>query len=518
MMGLISALSGGGDYTLFYGFHDVNGKLSWRPDARNRWSVSFYQGDDYLNYRYRHSNGKDREKARLSNVWGNWLLSTQWSRVHGSHLYSTQNLSMVKYRLKNAQSYVRKDSKEEFKFDRDFRSAVSDISYKWDFKSELKRYWSLDFGVQSSYYRHQPNRFEITNALVSYNEKPIHSLESVLYAENKVTIWNRLQLRMGARGVNYSTSDFSTYRIEPRTAIDLHFAKNHSFNLSYMVANQFSHLLFTQGEMMSNEVWVPASKTILPASSTQISGGWNGSFKDDLYQVEIAAYHKELTDVATYKKGYSSLMGDLNWRNKVESGGSGEAYGIEFYLKKSKGLWNGFIGYSWSRAFRKFEHLNKGKSYVFEYDRPHNLSLNVNRKLSGKLTFSGSWTFQSGLPFTPVIGRQMIPALIELEDEPYYYEAFIYGEKNSARMRYYHRLDLGLNYITKTKKGHKAQWTFAIYNAYNRKNPYSYMFTNEITENNILTTDIFGGELDSFALYQISYFPFILTASYKVYF
>ena len=47
-----------------------------------------------------------------------------------------------------------------------------------------------------------------------------------------------------------------------------------------------------------------------------------------------------------------------------------------------------------------------------------------------------------------------------------YYEA-----RNNYRMRDYHRLDLGVDFI-KHKKWGERTWNISIYNAYNRMNPF----------------------------------------------
>jgi hypothetical protein len=240
-----------------------------------------------------------------------------------------------------------------------------------------------------------------------------------------------------------------------------------------------------------------------------------------MFDAEVSGYHKTLTNISTYAEGYSSLMGDGAWRTKVESGGEGRAYGAEAFIRKNQGKWTGFLGYSWSKAFRRYNRINDGVEYVFEYDRPHSLSMNISRKLNQNLTLSASWVFQSGLPFTPVIGRQNVPELRLLTDEePDYYEAFVYGERNSARMKSYHRLDLALHYCTYTRYGNKAQWTFAVYNAYNRKNPFSYVYTHDTSMEGSVPTPFFSGRntYEPFTLYQASFFPVIPTVSYKVFF
>jgi len=518
LLALASKISGGGDYILSYGFHDVNGKFTWRPDTQNTLSVNLYQGDDYINWWYYNSSNSGSERARLSNVWGNWLLSARWNRVHSPSLYSTQSLSYVRYRLKNNQNYSNTDPDLKFEFKRNFTSIVQDISHKWDLKAELHENLGVDFGVHTAYLRYNPNNIYISNNPAATSQPTINTLEPSVYSEAKLEFPKILSLRLGARAAGYVSEQYSTFRVEPRANLNINIGENHTLNASYMVTNQFSHLLFTQGEIMSNEVWVPTGDGISPASTQQVSGGWRGFFGKGMWDIEVSAYHKTLSNIATYREGYTSLMGDGNWRNKVETGGEGEAYGVELFVRKTRGKWTGFLGYSWSRSTRKYPNINSGKQYLFDYDRPHNLSLTLNRKISDKMSLSALWVVQSGLPFTPVYGRAYVPSLTRLGNDTYYYEAFIYGERNSERMRFYHRLDLALNYTTQTKYGNKAQWTFAVYNAYNRQNPYSYMFTHDTEQHNSRIPQLDYNHAEPYSLYQLSFFPILPTISYKVFF
>jgi hypothetical protein len=53
----------------------------------------------------------------------------------------------------------------------------------------------------------------------------------------------------------------------------------------------------------------------------------------------------------------------------------------------------------------------------------------------------------------------------------YSYNIQYYGAKNSYRMAAYHRLDIGINFVKEKKWGVRT-WSFGLYNAYNRKNPF----------------------------------------------
>lgn len=517
LMALASKIAEGG-YIVSYGFHDVNGKFTWRPDERNTLSLNLYQGDDYLNFWMNQSTSMATEKSRMGNFWGNWLVSARWNHVHSPKLYSTQSLSYVRYRLNDRQKYSYKGVDDSYGYSKKFHSSVQDISYKLGFRYEMLSRWTIDFGAQSSFLQHRPNSIFLSGSAEPKTETVVNSIESAIFAENRFSILGVIDLRIGARGVGYTTKGLTKFDIEPRASADITLTRNHNINLSYMGINQYSHLLFTAGNIMSNEVWVPAEKDIKPAHSEQVSVGWRGLFAKGMFDAEVNLYHKTLSELSTYREGYTNLMGDGNWRSKIESGGKGEAYGAELFLRKNYGDWTGFLSYTWSKATRKYENINAGKEFVFDYDRPHCASISLSRKLSEKLQLSAAWVFQTGLPFTPVIGRHITPSLQYDEDaNPFYYEAFIYGERNSARMSHYHRLDIALHYTTRTKKyGYKAQWSFAVYNAYNRRNPYYYYFNHNASSEIYVPSPYW--EYQPLSLYQISYFPIIPSVSYKLFF
>jgi hypothetical protein len=289
-----------------------------------------------------------------------------------------------------------------------------------------------------------------------------------------------------------------------------------TLNLTWQQVNQYAHLAFTSGSIMNNEIWIPADENIAPSNSTQYSVGWKGQFFDNVIESELNLYYKELNNLATYKEGYNNLMGDGGWRSKIETGGSGTAKGVELLVRKVIGKWTGFMGYTYSNATRQFPGINKGKEYVFDYDRPHSFSINVNRKLNEKWSFNASWVYQTGLPYTSVLGRQLTPTTeVDEEGNPQYVEAFIYGERNSSRMKDYHRLDIGATLTTKTKHGRKAQWNFSVYNVYNRHNPSSYYYATQ--KDGSMNYD-YTGNYKPLNQYQISIFTIIPSVSYKVFF
>jgi hypothetical protein len=517
LMYLFTRLSDANDFIMGYGFHDLNGKFTWRPDDRNSLHLNLYQGDDYLNYWTEHKTSAGHDNSGMHNVWGNWLASGRWNRVLSPRIFMTNTLSYSRYRLSFSQSYSETDSIKRPIFDWKYLSSVTDFTLRSILKVQVLKGWSLETGLQASMLNHIPNFTEQSNLVMQPARETIRAFESALYLDNKITISDRLEANLGLRTIYYSTDAFSSLSIEPRARLNFNMTPDQMVHLSYQRVTQNEQLLFTAGSIMINEVWVPAGKDINPAKSDQVTLGWNGSFLSGGYTAELSAYYKTMNNLATYQEGYTNLMGDTGWRRKVVTGGVGRSAGLELLLRKQVGNWTGFVSYAWSGTTRQFPQINKGLEYTFDFDRPHTASLNVSHKFNEKWSVNLLWVYQTGLPYTPVLGRQLT-----LDTEPDengnfgYYEVLLYGERNSARMKDYHRLDIGATLNTLTRRNRKAIWTFSVYNLYNRHNPYYYYYN---TGSGVdFDMPQYMNEFRPLSLYQVSFFPIIPSVSYKVFF
>ncbi|MBK7132330.1 MAG: TonB-dependent receptor [Bacteroidales bacterium] len=501
-----------GDYIIAYGFHDFNGKFSWKPDNKNSLSLNFYQGDDYLNYW-----SLKKEKYRMGDIWGNWLISAKYNKIVSPRLFSSSNISFTRYRLKEFMNYTLQEPDTSTTHRQSYKSAVRDLSFRSALKFTVSESWFADFGIQSSWLSLIPNETYNSTQAVQYPTEPVNSLETAIYADNKFILKDKWSVTPGFRFINHLTRGFPDLSFEPRLNADLRFSENHSISFSYMKVSQYSHLVFTTGSIWNNEVWIPSGKKIPPAKSDQLTIGWNGSFMSGKFSSELSLYYKDMYNLSTYKDGYTSLMGDENWISKVETGGKGRSTGIEVLVKKNSGNWTGFISYVYSLTTRQFPNINDGKQYMFDYNRPNNLSLNLNRKIGDNLNLNLVWVYQSGLPYTQAIGRQYIPSVTnDMEGADFYYEGLIYGERNGARMKDYHRLDIGLTWSHYNRRYNKVDWNFSIYNLYNRHNPVFYYYNTDKSMD--LYNPQWNHDFKPLSLYQLSLFPIMPSVSYKVYF
>ena len=507
----ISQELGGQDYNMAYGFHDINAKYTWAPDAKNSFAFNVYEGDDYMRIWKNNEENGDIERNSIGNIWGNLLVSGQWNSAVSSRLFMANTLSFTQYRLKNNMKAYLRNSIDTTDFFVKTSSRVSDLSLRSDWKLFVGNAYTLEYGLQGSYLTYRPNHFTS-----SFSEASLPDISSVrdnaFYLDNKLKLGSWFIGSIGLRLNSFVNSGYHHFAWEPRMNLSFGIGGS-TLNLTAMRVTQNAHLMMTPGSIMNNEVWIPADARIKPATSDQASVGWQRSFWQGHVDVEIDAYYKLLRDLATYREGYSTLLGDSDWRSKVETGGKGKSYGIEMMTRFNFNRLDGYMGYTWSHTTRQFDQINNGKEYVYEYDRPHSVNINVNYQLTERWSLSALWTYQTGLPYTPVIGVQTTP-VITPEGDVDFEQTNIYGERNSARMRDYHRLDLAAKFKTKTEKGRKAEWTFSIYNVYCRQNPFYYYYGDP--KGDPLYWNQFPDEPQQ--LWQRCFFPIIPSFSYKVWF
>ena len=230
---------------------------------------------------------------------------------------------------------------------------------------------------------------------------------------------------------------------------------------SYTRMMQYIHLVANSGASLPTDIWYPSNRVVRPQRSHQVALGLSQTLGKSRYLITN-----------------------------------------ELYLEKQKGRTTGWIGYTLSWTYRRFDQINGGRWFPTRYDRRHDVSIVLLHKLWPRLHATATWVYGTGNAFSVPVGR------IFLQGQPGVRDAYvpIYTERNAFRLAPYHRLDLGLVFEFRPKQGER-DLTLSIYNAYNRRNPYFVYFEElEDKENNV--TIGFQGK-------QVSLFPIIPALTYN---
>jgi len=264
------------------------------------------------------------------------------------------------------------------------------------------------------------------------------------------------------------------YRISEHSALRLSLGTYHQ-NL-HLLSNSIS-------PFSSFEIWMPSGKNIKPQRAQQITAGFSALAPAPGLEFEAEVYYKRMQNQIEYVNHAKLLLNPLLERDLYV--GEGRAYGLELFIRRTKGKVTGWAGYTYSRVFNRFEGINNNQRYPAFYDRPHDISIFLSWQMSRKLIFSVNWIYYTGSAITtPTSFYHYNGSLVP-----------VYSEKNNDRLPDYHRLDLSLNWIFgKPHHHYQHSLNFGIYNLYNRHNPVSINFNKVKTQNGkfVIPANLYG--------------------------
>ena len=474
-------------------FYDLNAKMNFILDSKNSLYFSGYFGRDKLGIK--NSFGFD---------WGNTTGTIRLNHLFSNRLFSNTSLIYSNY------NYLI----ESLLSDNDFnvKSSIRDFNLKQDFQFTANNAHEIKFGLNAIYHTIIPGKITASQSS-SVNESQIENrngLELAAYFSDEYKITDGLNVAYGARFSDFAalgSGTFKTYdkdgnetsstsytagevvknyfNLEPRISVAYKLSDSKSIKVSFARNTQNLHLMSNSTATSPTDLYIMNSNNVKPEISDQVALGYFSNFKNDSYEFSSEIYYKNMKNQIEYRNGT-----DLRGNKNVESDllfGDGRAYGIELFLKKRFGNFNGWIGYTLAKTERQFQQINNGKWFNAKQDRTHDLSLVGIYKASKRWTLSSTFVYSTGNAITYPSGKYQLNGQT----------VFYYSEKNGYRTPAYHRLDLSATLEPKVNPNRKYQssWSFGIYNVYNRKNAYSIDFKNDPdnpSKTQAVQTSLFG--------------------------
>jgi hypothetical protein len=472
-------------------FYDINAKANYRFDDKNTLYISGYFGKDVLGLKdnFETNWGNQTATLRLNHIFNRKLF------LNTSLIYSNYNFAVNIYSNNN---------------DFSVRSKIRDFNLKEDFQYYFSHKNTLSFGINATHHNIQPGDIASSNSS-SVNPQTIQSrngVESAAYVSDEWHVTDKLNLLFGARlsafwllgpGVfnTYSANDVllssktygsgevvtNYFNPEPRFSASYAFNEQNSVKASYNRNTQNIHIISNSTSSSPTDLYVMSSNNIKPGISDQVALGFFKNSVNNQFEFSTEVYYKWLQNQIDYKNG-AQLLANQDVESQLVYG-KGRAYGLEVFLKKRYGKLNGWIGYTLSKTENSFAAINRGDYFAARHDRTHDISLVGIYKLSTRWTLSGTFVYGTGNAVTYPHGKYILSGLTTL----------YYGDRNADRLPAYSRLDLGATLDGKPHKRFHSSWTFGLYNAYNRKNPYSITFEddpNDKTRTRAVKTSLFG--------------------------
>jgi len=484
-----------------YFFYDLNAKINYQFSQKDRIYLSGYFGRDVLTFA---QPGRDFE---FTLPYGNATATFRWNHLFTEKLFF--NLSAIY----NDYQFKAGFNQEEFNFD--IFSGVRDFTAKFDFDYFPSNDHQVKTGIHATKHRLTPNIIRGSAGETAFENTATakYANEYAVYIQDdwKINPWLRVNLGLrgtffqqtgpytsGINGEVYETGEVvKTYNsLEPRIFINTSLNPNASLKAGVTSTTQYLHLVSNSSSTLPADVWVPSSEIVRPQRGWQYAAGYFQNIRRGAFEASVEAYYKSLQDQIDYRESYVD-----NSVDQVENEfvfGSGEAYGLEFFIRKNAGKLNGWFGYTLSRTDRTFPDIENGRTYPTTYDRTHDLSFVANYNLSPKLIAGLVFVYATGKSFTPPERVYLIDGELQTD----------YGPRNSQRLEPYHRMDVSLTWIPNptSKKNFTSEWVFSLYNAYNRQNTF-FLYTD-------YETDLQSGTAEVKA-YKVSIFPILPSVTWN---
>lgn len=480
-------------------FYDLNAKLNYQINAKNKLYLSGYFGRDKLGF-----------KNLFGFSWGNTTATLRWNHIASSKLFSNTSLIFSDYR------YVVSVTGSNVSFD--IKSNIQDLNLKQEFTWYAANKHTVKFGFNTIHHTIVPGNIKVSGiaSLNNTTAQTRYGWENAIFISDDWKASDHLTINAGIRASSFSllgSGDFydydadgnvtntqsfasgefiKTYVVpEPRISASYLLNDRSSIKAAFVRNAQYLHLLSNSNGGSPTDLWIPSSLLVKPEVGTQYSLGYYRNFNNNTYEFSTEAYYKDLENQIDFKNGAV-----LEANDKVESQllfGIGRAYGLEIFLKKRTGRFNGWIGYTLSRTERQIEGINDGKWYLARQDKTHDLSVVGIYELTKRWDVSGVFVYSTGNAVTFPTGKYLVNGQVY----------FRYDERNASRLPAYHRLDLSATYTRKKKKNRESSWAFSVYNLYGRQNAFSVIFR-EKEDNPQITEAV-----------QISLFRFVPSISYN---
>jgi hypothetical protein len=471
-------------------FYDLNLNLTHTINARNNLYLTAYV-----------SNDRFKLNSDTLYKYGNKNLILKWKHHFNDRFYSVLSLGVDQYDYSMSSDQVAVNA---FKL----AFSINQKHFRTEFNYNPDNKHAFTFGLQSIYYKTHPGSFEtnLPQSLVAPTTVPAEqAVESALYIGDKYRITPDLSVNAGIRYSMYnymgphdvynyapglprqessitdtshygSGSIIKTYHSpEFRLAATYIVSADASLKFSFNTLQQYLHVISNTTAISPTDIYKLSDTHIKPQKGYQVSLGYYRNFFANTVETSVEVYYKGLRQYLDYKSGASLILNKHLETDIISS--EGYAYGAEFMIKKNAGKLNGWLSYTYSRTLLRSadpaagETINNGSYYPANYDKPHNINLIGNYKVSHRVSISLNSVYSTGRPITYPIavftqaGGQRV----------------LYSDRNQYRIPDYFRTDFSINIEGnhKVKKLAHSSFSLGVYNVLFRQNPYSVYFIQE---------------------------------------
>lgn len=383
----------------------------------------------------------------------NNIFGLNWQKVWSSPLFSVLNLSYSGFSAELIPNLS--ESKARM-------NDLSDLTAEFNFTYLYPGGDELAFGIYGKVLNTKLGLENLYGSKVDFTQSGTDFSGFVNYRFYR---YENVGLDVGIRMKFLAFTKYRPYLFEPR----VNFTWRPNPTLAFKAAiGRYSQELVTisdENELISIfEPWIIIPDKVSASETTQFITGVKSYLSEELV-VEIEGYYKILNNLLeiNYRKFTASTRDYINV--------DGEAYGLEFQLEYKPSDIYFKASYALGWAYK----IKDTKKYFPRYDSRHSMNVLLAYEPGSDWQFNTTWSLNTGMPFTPIDGFYDRMEIGNPWNSGYatgtYKPVINWGEKNSARLPVYHRLDISVNKKFRFKLADVTLGA-SIINVYDRKNIY----------------------------------------------
>jgi outer membrane receptor for ferrienterochelin and colicin len=437
-----------------YAYRNANASARWRHFFTPELIASLSAGYDHYDYQTQRTD-VPTEAYTLNFDINQYYARLDMSRYAGSHTIEFGlnslffDLNPGRYLPSGEASLVADDRMEKEKA---LESALY-LSDRW----EISEPFSVEAGI----------RYTLFNALGPRNYY-------VYGGTGSPTLSTVEGIRSVGSGQVFQTYHGPEFRLSARYELTGGLSLKAGFNSM----RQNIHKLSNTTIMAPTDTWKLSDVNIRPQTGSQLTAGLYKNIPAYAIEASVEGYYKTMNDYLDYRSGAQLLMNHHIETDVVTT--RGRAYGLEVMIRKTAGMLNGWLSYTYSRT-----KLTQGDSwYPADYDKPHDIKLVGNYKFTHRYSLSVNLDYSTGRPITLPVSKYN-----------YADGEFVYiSDRNQYRIPDFFRMDMAIN----IEPSHRltllthSSFSVGVYNVTGRRNAYSVYYVAEDGKLNGYQLSVFG--------------------------
>ncbi len=412
-------------------------------------------GRFYLFGFFTNDNLDDKDPLAEDYKWKNDLIGFEWIQIYDVPLYSRLGISTSSFTGKVI------PNKSEYK---PKTNEIDDMTLKFDFNYVWSSKDELSFGFE---FKSINTKLFQTNAQGALSDIEEFAANFSIYGKYKLLRFENFGVDIGSRINLTGLNQNSGLYFEPRLSLTYRVFPFLSLKGSAGLYQQEVATISDENDIITLfEPWTILPDYLEPTRAFHISYGADWYVTED-FLFKYEGYYKETKNLAAVNENkiYDYDPDLLN--------GDGWSYGSEFTINHVWDRLRTNLSYTLSWTYKEVEDW----IYYPNYDSRHTVNIGCNYNLGAGWSANILWTYNTGLPFTPILGyyNKYYPNnFFEVNPGQHSYQSYtVVGDINSKRLTDYHRLD-----FTLAKKIDfdiiKIELDASIINVYDRKNVFYY--------------------------------------------